>query len=397
MNEKKTPQQKQLDYAKTIANELIEMIKAGTAPFQQPWEPAFGTDVPYNYVTGKPYSGSNEIYLMMQNRSDPRWLTYRQAQSINAQVRKGERGIGLIRLITHSEKIERDENGKPVLDDHGEPVIVRGLLEKPYIKNFTVFNAEQIDGLPPLIKKPLPELTWSSDNAAERILIASKAKIEHKIGNSAYYEVYEDKITLPEKAQFPSAGAYYATAMHELAHWTGHESRLNRRYYTSIKNEDKAREELRAEIASMMINRQLGIPYDPKRHAAYVGGWVKFLQEDPIEILHACRDAQKIQTYVLDFQKQQEINSKPEPKKLTSEEDLFNRTKEIYLRQNDSLSTTQVLERMQRLNAVEQLMANSPNSLKVEALTNFYKQEIKAADISSERIQSNDISNEYER
>ena len=324
MNEKKTPQQKQLDYAKTIANELIEMIKAGTAPFQQPWEPAFGTDVPYNYVTGKPYSGSNEIYLMMQNRSDPRWLTYRQAQSINAQVRKGERGIGLIRLITHSEKIERDENGKPVLNDHGEPVIIRGLLEKPYIKNFTVFNAEQIDGLPPLIKKPLPELTWSRDNAAERILIASKAEIEHQYGNNAYYSPIKDKIVLPEKTQFADAGSYYAVALHELGHWTGHESRLNRQLMNQFGSDDYAREELRAEIASMMINRELGMPHDPERHATYVNNWVSVLEKDPTEILHACRDAQKIQKYVLSFQQQQQITPETVQNKLTPEEELLN-------------------------------------------------------------------------
>lgn len=118
-----------------------------------------GSGLPYNHITDKEYSGSNTLYLMMQNRNDPRCLTYRQAQSIGAHVRKGENGVSLIKLVTHSEKVNRDENGKPVLNDIGEPEIIRMQLENPYIKNFTVFNAQQIDGLPPLKQEPLPELT----------------------------------------------------------------------------------------------------------------------------------------------------------------------------------------------------------------------------------------------
>lgn len=101
-----------------------------------------GSGFPFNLITGKEYSGSNTLYLMMQNRNDPRWLTYRQAQSVGAQVRKGEHGVSLIKLVTHSERVNRDENGKPVLNDKGEPEIIRMQLENPYIKNFTVFNAQ---------------------------------------------------------------------------------------------------------------------------------------------------------------------------------------------------------------------------------------------------------------
>jgi len=92
MSEKPTQQQKQKDYAKEMADELINMIKAGTAPFQMPWNPSKGTALPYNYITGNPYSGSNNFRLIMAGRDDPRWLTYRQAQSVNAQVKKGEHG-----------------------------------------------------------------------------------------------------------------------------------------------------------------------------------------------------------------------------------------------------------------------------------------------------------------
>ena len=397
MSEKPIQQQKQKDYAKEMADELINMIKAGTAPFQIPWNPSKGTALPYNYITGNPYRGSNNFRLLMQGYEDPRWLTYRQAQSVNAQVKKGEYGIKLIKLVTHAEHTERDKNGKPVTDENGKPKTILIPLEQPFIKSFTVFNAEQIDGLPKYEPEPLPELTWSSDNPAERILIASKAEIEHKPDNKAYYNLLQDKIVLPEKTQFADAGSYYAVALHELGHWTGHESRLNRQLMNRFGSDDYAREELRAEIASMMINRQLGMPHNPERHAAYVENWVSVLRKDPTEILDACRDAQKIQKYVLSFQQQQQIAPEPVQNKLTPEEELLNRAKEIYLSQNSLLSKTEHQHRQIRMYAVEKVLEKLPDNLKAEALTNFYKQEIKAAGINVEYPQDKGILEEYER
>lgn len=397
MSEKPTQQQKQKDYAKEMADELINMIKAGTAPFQIPWNPSKGTALPYNYITGNPYRGSNNFRLLMQGYEDPRWLTYRQAQSVNAQVKKGEHGIKLIKLVTHAEHTERDKNGKPVTDENGKPKTILIPLEQPFIKSFTVFNAEQIDGLPKYEPEPLPELTWSSDNPAERILITSKANIEHKFGNDAYYNLRNDKIVLPEKAQFNNAGSYYAVALHELGHWTGHESRLNRKMINQFGSPEYAREELRAEIASMMINRQLGMPHNPERHANYVEGWVSVLEKDPNEILHACRDAQKIQNYVLSFQQEQKITNEPIKEKLAPDEEILLRAKEAYLSQNPLLSKKDQQLRQVRLYAVEKVIENMPAHLKNEALANFYKQEIKAAGINFEQSQSQDIFEEYNR
>ncbi|MGN7089356.1 ArdC-like ssDNA-binding domain-containing protein, partial [Neisseria sp. P0004.S008] len=81
-------------------------------PFQLPWQPYMGRDFPFITVSGNEYSGMNRLNLMIQGYSDTRWMTYKQAQSVNAQVRNGERGTGLVRLITHTEKIQKDENGK---------------------------------------------------------------------------------------------------------------------------------------------------------------------------------------------------------------------------------------------------------------------------------------------
>lgn len=302
MTERKKSHQE--EYAEKIAKELIERLKQGTAPFQLPWQPDMGRDFPFNPVSGTEYSGMNRLNLMIQGYSDPRWMTYKQAQSVNAQVRKGERGTGLVRLITHTEKIQKDEKGKIIRDENGEPVKERIQLENPYFKSFTVFNAEQIDGLPAWEKAPP---VWIDHDRAEKLLKASGAVIHHR-GNDAYYNRTRDFIVLPPKERFIGQGEYYAVALHELGHWTGHADRLNRDMGGRFGDSSYAREELRAEISSMMMSRELGLPHNPDRHAGYVGDWVKVLTEEPMEILKASQDAAKIKEFIFSFEKQIEID-----------------------------------------------------------------------------------------
>lgn len=302
MTERKKSHQE--EYAEKIAKELIERLKQGTAPFQLPWQPDMGRDFPFNPVSGTEYSSMNRLNLMIQGYSDPRWMTYKQAQSVNAQVRKGERGTGLVRLITHTEKIQKDEKGKIIRDENGEPVKERIQLENPYFKSFTVFNAEQIDGLPAWEKAPP---VWIDHERAEKLLKASGAVIHHR-GNDAYYNRTRDFIVLPPKERFLGQGEYYAVALHELGHWTGHADRLNRDMGGRFGDSSYAREELRAEISSMMMSRELGLPHNPDRHAGYVGDWVKVLTEEPMEILKASQDAAKIKEFIFSFEKQIEID-----------------------------------------------------------------------------------------
>ncbi|MCB1976022.1 MAG: hypothetical protein KDE66_03260, partial [Nitrosomonas sp.] len=162
----------------------------------------------------------------------------------------------------------------------------------------------QIDNLPELVIEPP---TWNPIERAEQILQASNAAIEHGEFDRAFYRPVTDRIHLPHKHQFETPDRYYATALHELGHWTGHESRLNRDLAHPFGSEGYAREELRAEIASMLLGHELGIGHDPGQHAAYVASWIKTLEEDPTEIFRAAADAEKIQDYVLAFVRQQEL------------------------------------------------------------------------------------------
>jgi putative DNA primase/helicase len=286
-----------------VAEKLIEQLRQGTAPWQRPWEPGEAASlIPINPTTGKRYRGINAIQLMSQGRIDQRWLTYKQAAAAGAQVRKGEHGTAIQYWKFSEEQTRTDENGKPVLDAQGKPIKAEVRLERPRVFFATVFNAEQIDGLPPLQRR---EQTWNAVERAEAILKASGAAIQHGGQNRAFYRLRTDSIHLPDKGQFPSADNYYATALHELGHWTGHASRLGRDLAHPFGSEGYAKEELRVEIASMILGDELGIGHDPGQHAAYVGMWINALRDDPLEIFRAAADAEKIHGYVLALEQQQ--------------------------------------------------------------------------------------------
>jgi hypothetical protein len=195
-------------FHEVVAEKLIAQLEQGTAPWQRPWNPdEAGGFLPYNPLTGKRYKGINTLNLLSEDRNDNRWMTYKQAGELGGQVREGEKSTGVQYWKFTDEQIKRDDNGNPVLDGEGKPVKVVVKLERPRVFFASVFNAEQIDGLPPLEKK---EVTWNPIERAENILAASRADIHHNGGSRAFYRPSTDSIHLPEKGQFPTAENYYA-------------------------------------------------------------------------------------------------------------------------------------------------------------------------------------------
>ena len=291
-----------------VAESLIEQLKAGTAPWQKPWRGGEAY-LPSNAASGHRYRGINVLQLLAhahaRGYTDNRWMTYKQAQALGAQVRKGERGVTVEFWQFYENQQKFDEQGRPVLDAQGKPVMERAKLERPRAFFSRVFNVAQIDGLE---LPPPPKHTWNPSERASAILTASGANIEHSPGDRAFYRPSTDTITMPLPTQFPTADGYYATALHELGHWTGHESRLDRDLAHPFGSEGYAREELRAEIASMILGSELGIGHDPGQHAAYVQSWIKVLENDPKEVFRAAADAEKIHRYVLALEQQQELS-----------------------------------------------------------------------------------------
>jgi antirestriction protein ArdC len=236
------------------------------------------------------------ISEMQHGFTDARWMTYRQAAEEGWQVRKGEKG-------TRIEYWEPKTGSKdPNADDDEKH---SRLIHRIY----TVFNAEQIDGIPHLPKKERAE--WEVCEAGEKIMKDSGADIRYG-GNRAYYRRDTDHIQLPLREVFKDAPGFYSTACHELMHWTGAEKRLNRDSLTksggiSAEDENYARDEMVAEIGSWMLGVETGIPHDPSQHAAYLASWIKALKNDKNEIFRAASAASKACDFVLQNQREAEI------------------------------------------------------------------------------------------
>ncbi|MXX71198.1 MAG: DUF1738 domain-containing protein [Gemmatimonadetes bacterium] len=294
------------NFHRKFADAIIEQIRQGTAPWQKPWAPGERV-MPMNVDTDRSYRGGNSLHLASVQQEmgygDVRWGTYRQIQARGGQVRKGERGTRILSFQDKKRIAVTDAQGKPRRDAEGKKVYRYEKLKAPFVRQYTVFNAEQADGLPER-SNPTPEPLWKVHQEAERVMEDVGVPVRHVQGDRAYYHMKRDEIVLPERGQFPSANHYYQTALHELGHSTGHKDRMNRE--TLIEGIDGgfgspqyAREELRAEISAMMTGERVGVGHDPSRGAAYVEGWIQALEEDPREIRRAAADAQRISDFVL--------------------------------------------------------------------------------------------------
>ena len=291
-----------------VAADLIERLKKGTAPWQKPWNDSSAAfEFPYNAITGRRYKGINIFSLLSADRADPRWMTFKQAASKDWRVRKGEKAR-LVQYVKTQDLIPKlDDKGKKILDENGKSIKISVPLDHAIVTAAWVFNAEQVDGIPPMAKETALALDWDPILRAEELVNLTEAKVCHNMGNRAFYNLVTDSITMPLKEQFSSADLYYGTLLHELAHWTGHNSRLDRSLFNKFGTEAYAREELRAEIASMLIGQELQIGHDPGQHTAYVKSWIQILTDHPFEIHAAAADAEKILNYLLAFERKLDI------------------------------------------------------------------------------------------
>ena len=297
-NDKPPPERR--DYRAEVTSDIIKMLEEGTAPWQKPWESGKAGTMPFNPTTGKPYRGGNVLALsiaaMRKGYEDPRWCTYKQAAEKGWQVRKGEKATA----------IEFWEVGRGKEDD-GESDADKPrsrLIHRVY----SVFNAAQIDGIPQLATEP--RKPFEVIDAGEKILTESGADIRHG-GDRAFYTRGGDYVQLPQKESFRDSPSYYATAAHELIHWSGSEKRLNRETLTksrgiSAADEHYAREELIAEIGSWLVSLETGLPHDPSQHTAYIASWLEALKKDKNEIFRAASAAAKATDYVLKREREQE-------------------------------------------------------------------------------------------
>ena len=290
------------DYRQEVTDSIIKMLEEGVAPWQTPWESA---GMPPNPTSGREYRGGNAIHLMAigmtKGYDDPRWMTYKQASENGWQVRQGEKGTHIEFWDVKSKSEDRNDPSGSAKPEQESEKTDRRLIHRVY----TVFNAKQIEGIPAYQH---PERTgFDALQSGERILDNSGATIAHDQRDSAFYNRKSDSIHLPPKEAFNDAAGYYGTALHELAHWTGHPSRLNRATLNDtyrFGDLNYAKEELRAELASVFIAAEVGVPHEPAKHAAYVGSWIKTLKGDKNEIFRAAHDASAASDFVLNLERE---------------------------------------------------------------------------------------------
>jgi antirestriction protein ArdC len=272
-----------------VTNAIIADLENGVRPWLRPWSAAHaaGPITRPLRAGGQPYKGINVLMLwasaMTHNFTCPIWMTFKQAKELNASIRKGSKGS----LVVYSDRITRTEKTEDG-QEHERDVY--------FMKGYTVFNAEQVEGLPPhFYAAAAPRLDPARRiEAADQFFAGTGADIRHG-GDQAYYSPGGDFVQMPPFEVFTDPESYCATLAHELTHWTKHPSRLDRRFGRRCSGgEGYAREELVAEIGAAFLCCDLGITPEPRGdHAAYVGHWLKVLKDDKRAIFQAAAHAQR--------------------------------------------------------------------------------------------------------
>ena len=278
--------------ATRITQEIIARLESGTKPWIKPWR-----GVPVSRplrACGIPYRGMNVFWLWMVadmcGYASPFWMTYNQAKELGAQVRKGEKSTIAIFYKSYTKEVEAPETGEKT--DESRRVL----------KAYPVFNADQVEGLPERFH-PAATLEVVEPEGRQAELDSFFARIPAVLrhqGDEAYYEPVADRVTMPPAHLFSGFDHYYATLAHELSHWTGHASRLDRNLKNRFGSAAYAAEELIAELSSAMLGAELGLPVTHlDSHASYIEHWLKLLKQDDRAILTAAAKAEEASRLLL--------------------------------------------------------------------------------------------------
>jgi antirestriction protein ArdC len=301
MKKDKGTNEQRLDVYARITGKIIAALNEGVRPWMQPWNNkhlAGRVSRPLRH-NGEPYSGINVLLLwseaMARGYASSTWMTFRQAQELGACVRKGETG-SMVVYANHISKTETDGAGNEVERDI------------PFLKAYTVFNIDQIEGLrDPYADAPDGGTARPIDRIAhaDAFFAATGAVIRHG-GDKAFYAPGPDLIQMPPIETFRDVESYYATLAHEEIHWAGAAHRLNRDLSRYARDRsERAREELIAELGAVFLAADLGIvpELEPRAdHASYLASWLSVLKNDKRCIVQAAAQAQRAVAFLHDLQ-----------------------------------------------------------------------------------------------
>jgi antirestriction protein ArdC len=287
------------DLYQNVTDQIVSNLEQGVRPWMKPWnaEHAAGRITRPLRANGIPYQGINVLVLWSESftkgYSCPIWMTFRQAVELNAHVRKGERGS----TVVYASKFTRTGTDAETGEETEQAV--------PFLKSYTVFNVEQIEGLPAqfhAVAEPRLDPVQRIERA-EAFFAGTKADIRHG-GNMAYYNIGSDFVQMPPFEAFRDAESYYAALAHECTHWTRAKSRLDRDLGRKKWGDaGYAMEELVAELGSAFLCADLYLtPEIREDHAAYIASWLEVLKKDKRAIFSAAAHAQKAADYLVGLQ-----------------------------------------------------------------------------------------------
>lgn len=328
-----------IDVKSQVAKTLIEAMERGDTPWQKPWKAQCLR--PINLTTGNGYRGINRVLLSLSGRSSNLWLTYQQAAANGWNVKKGEKGTMIVKVVEF-DRADRGGRGGPESGGTGSAggsgsrsrgngngggrgghgssgdggSKEQGDQDRKAfaLRRYFVFNAEQIEGMPQPEAEATGDKQFDVAEKAEAVIQAMKERTGLLVihgGDKAFYSPKLDEVRIPAKRSFHSEYDYFSTIFHEFSHSTLHEKRLNRTNAIGQKWGDSAYalEELRAEIASAILSDSTGLsarcsPESMKahveNHSAYLRSWIKAIERDPMAVFSAAKDAEAMAEYVLE-------------------------------------------------------------------------------------------------
>lgn len=271
-----------------VSARIVAELERGAAPWVKPWSATAGRNVPQNAISGRPYSSCNVVLLWLARSrgwATPRFLTFRQAQEAGGYVSRGEHGTKV--YFVKQLRVNDSEN------EEADPRLV------PMLREYTVFNVDQCEGLPDSIRAGKPMRVRNPDGRdalADEFLRSTGADIREGQGE-AYYVPGTDFVSLPAFEAFRGADHFYNVAFHELTHWTGHVSRLNRDLKNRFRSREYAAEELIAELGAAFLAAEFGFDGDV-RSAGYIATWIDLLKSDKRAFFTACSKASQAADYL---------------------------------------------------------------------------------------------------
>lgn len=334
-------QREKIDYVKknreAVVNELIERMQNGKLT----WAHFAQAALPMNGETGRKYNGANRFLLTFaiaaNGWSDPRFYTIKQVNAMGLSVKKGSHGCRVELWSSYDinqkkmvERKELREQLKDLTDEEFENYCKKNI--RMLSRQYTVFNGEQVEGLE---KYNAPLLDESKANVAcENVLSNSFCPILYDTKNEAYYAIQADEIHLPPRSKFTSLQQLYSTAFHEMAHASGHETRLKRDLSGKFGAEAYAKEELIAELTSVFMQQDLAVSLiDGKmldNHAAYLQDWLRSCKPD--DFFEAVKKADQANAFI-----QEKVNEKMNNSEDARREKILKYYQEKKLRTLDNL------------------------------------------------------------